>query len=1190
MRANRNAVWSLAILVPLFAFGALSLRSSAALASTTGITIHSPADGEHIFPEIEDVFVRASVFDSDGSLKCVRIHLDGEYLDTVTGDTLRAEARARAASGAADGAPAGHDTGLGGQNLLLKCDIDSKSLAPGWHTVKLTRVDELVGGAEAQVRFFVESDLAKQTKDGCGGPPPVTVDLDADSDRTGAVERTPAEDSVEHKGVTLNDPWAIVLVNSDDDDHVGANPWDNNDEDGEPDETDSYCDNHGAATGRDDEVDKTPDKDDFAELVIEQIPEPYSGKLVLTSPAADLVRIFHRNIETTEAVIGPDSPAPALPDSCVVEEKTPEVRDGPVTYYVEGVANPADTLDHGEHLTVKLEVRDGETLKGEDEVEFTVAPWLMLSNTATVEKVYATRYMEVGGEPTNSAFLADLTTALTGTGASLVEIADHEDPEREKYEQDAWSQDQFEIGYQTAPGKTMHVVLESTRDGDHLFEDYPEDRLVNKGVGYRAPIGSSSNEHQFFGNLEVSPPFTDKGKPPVPDVEYPFGRIITSTGLHTYLKSWLKKQRMQTKKYAAGVRQLIELDTSWLSVKHVDEVMSFVKDGDGLRLLVADTGLGIELLVKTLTKKDTNCTCTAVTATTITDANKSWLPAGSGAGESGEWQYGFVVLTSGDGTAGKFKGQVRKIESNTATTITVARAWVPEPDIGDTFEVYGLLAYGTVSGGTDYTLTDGLPNSWDNKNWAGGIVVVYSGKGSGQAREIGSNTSTTLTLKRAWEVVPDGTSKYAIWGRELFRAMLLKEERPPGGGLPTKPCPEDYGAHSANVLLDTTKSWTEDHWADAVAEIRTGTGSGQLRKVTKNMPQVVTIKGRWDTALDGTSAYHLHQAADAGNVDSATQNTLTDDKGWAPNQWTNGVAEILTGAGSGQLRKITANTADTLTVAPNWDTIPQQGDGYRILTSQDSGTSADMRYCIVDTTKTWKGYKWPSSGAVMIVAGTGYGQIRKLAAAGYGEQHIWLATPWLSGELPDSSSMYVVVKRRKDWNDQIATTSVYDILSDHGVRAGQDDSDNDELDFQGTFLELQEKIHKKVCAPTGSILKELYDNLGKPDNVIRVPALFKRKTEEAADLTDCVAWLPGMTNLLVVGTTNIIAWPFGPSNGATPSKDLYWERVSTDLPGTSKPVDCWLYHVARGGVHCGTNVKRTPPSAMINWWETWKDR
>jgi hypothetical protein len=71
---------------------------------------------------------------------------------------------------------------------------------------------------------------------------------------------------------------------------------------------------------------------------------------------------------------------------------------------------------------------------------------------------------------------------------------------------------------------------------------------------------------------------------------------------------------------------------------------------------------------------------------------------------------------------------------------------------------------GTVSGATATTLQD------NSKNWGNfrhrPVVAIVSGKGMGQWRSITSRNGNTLTLDRAWDVVPEGGCHYAIfnWG------------------------------------------------------------------------------------------------------------------------------------------------------------------------------------------------------------------------------------------------------------------------------------------------------------------------------------------------------------------------------------------------------------------------------------------
>lgn len=67
-----------------------------------------------------------------------------------------------------------------------------------------------------------------------------------------------------------------------------------------------------------------------------------------------------------------------------------------------------------------------------------------------------------------------------------------------------------------------------------------------------------------------------------------------------------------------------------------------------------------------------------------------------------------------------------------------------------------------------------------------------------------------------------------------------------------------------------------------------------------------------------------------GTATSATATTLTQTgKTWTTSQWINSQVRITAGTGAGQIRTITANTADTLTVA-TWTTTPDATSQYAI--------------------------------------------------------------------------------------------------------------------------------------------------------------------------------------------------------------------------------------------------------------------
>ena len=76
----------------------------------------------------------------------------------------------------------------------------------------------------------------------------------------------------------------------------------------------------------------------------------------------------------------------------------------------------------------------------------------------------------------------------------------------------------------------------------------------------------------------------------------------------------------------------------------------------------------------------------------------------------------------------------------------------------------------------------------------------------------------------------------------------------------------------------------------------------------------------------------LEIGLDTGNVSSSTSTTLTDlTKNWGTDQWKNAYVEITDGTGAGQIRLITGNTLNTLTISSAWTTNPDTTSKYRIF-------------------------------------------------------------------------------------------------------------------------------------------------------------------------------------------------------------------------------------------------------------------
>jgi hypothetical protein len=94
-----------------------------------------------------------------------------------------------------------------------------------------------------------------------------------------------------------------------------------------------------------------------------------------------------------------------------------------------------------------------------------------------------------------------------------------------------------------------------------------------------------------------------------------------------------------------------------------------------------------------------------------------------------------------------------------------------------------------------------------------------------------------------------------------------------------------------------------------------------------------------------------------GTATSATSTTLVQTgKTWTASQWINSQVRITAGTGAGQVRTITANTADTLTVA-TWTTTPDATSQYAIEGNDDflylMGNNAVALYRYSISANTW---------------------------------------------------------------------------------------------------------------------------------------------------------------------------------------------------------------------------------------------
>jgi protein-arginine deiminase len=386
----------------------------------------------------------------------------------------------------------------------------------------------------------------------CSGP---DIDLDGDTDRDGVISGSQAEEDLEAKN-------SVLVINN--------------------------CDRDGTATSAtkgplpdnaDEMINGAKDREDLEPLVIRKLGQPVAGRVSLRLKAQSKdeidekqrVRIFK---DDGTMIIGPStSTTYVLSDAEQLALTTADLK-----LLVEGLAFAT---------SVKLSLYLDETEK--DYLILEMAPFLLVPHTRPVEKNFVVKTNTYC--PLESAQYVDaFRSACDNAGVTSVTLNSD----------DVWIEDEMSWGYSQTPRVLMPVAL-------HLYRLHELRSIVRAflgpDVGYATAFdygcdpplplgpGQGPNSINFGGNIEVTPQ-TKK---------YPFGRVyygsipspadaggtVVPRGIDPRYRRFFERQKVQPP---------IDLNTDWLLVGHVDEIISFVPKSDGgFVLLLASPTRGLEI-------------------------------------------------------------------------------------------------------------------------------------------------------------------------------------------------------------------------------------------------------------------------------------------------------------------------------------------------------------------------------------------------------------------------------------------------------------------------------------------------------------------------------------------------------------------------------------------------------------------
>ncbi|OAA71275.1 Protein-arginine deiminase [Cordyceps fumosorosea ARSEF 2679] len=239
-------------------------------------------------------------------------------------------------------------------------------------------------------------------------------------------------------------------------------------------------------------------------------------------------------------------------------------------------------------VKIDFSVRDGQA-ESKDSVMLRVAPVLMHHHRQAVSQVFTSDFNSFKGQ-----MKTYLDTILDGIQAS-VKAAGIAGGLTRLATKEAWAQDFFEPTYASMPGPNgtavaIRVLLEALHDPSTYSTAVLYTTLRGDGVGAVAPnrptdLYRRGPDFNAGGNLEAIPPYELNGK------RFPAGRIIVG-GDRDHLPNsmdYFAAQEMQAP---------LVLDSTWLTVKHVDEMVQAVpaKTERGWAIIAIDPAMGLQML------------------------------------------------------------------------------------------------------------------------------------------------------------------------------------------------------------------------------------------------------------------------------------------------------------------------------------------------------------------------------------------------------------------------------------------------------------------------------------------------------------------------------------------------------------------------------------------------------------------
>ena len=256
-----------------------------------------------------------------------------------------------------------------------------------------------------------------------------------------------------------------------------------------------------------------------------------------------------------------------------------------------------------------------------------------------------------------------------------------------------------------------------------------------------------------------------------------------------------------------------------------------------------------------------------------------------------------------------------------------------------------LLTMATAAAQTTATIVDKTKN-WIVNEHAGRLVHLMTNSiiPTATVRWIFSNSANTLNIASMGSAAINNY-KYVIYDSKVFGVDDQRKETGMSG----------YGyATSGNntTLVDNTKNWIPNQWANYFFKIETGSGYGSGRiAIANNTSNTLIFSAQTFIATSNTK----YEIADTwGLNNAATLNTVTEtgSKNWAVNQWTGKRVRVTSGAQVAIEAGITSSAATTLAASIG---TPDSNTSYAILSIPHRTNGIELSHIWGCTDQTKRG-------------------------------------------------------------------------------------------------------------------------------------------------------------------------------------------------------------------------------------------